>query len=140
MTQTGVRRVLDLAIYLAFCALAGTGFLLKWRLPPGSRGGHGWTCLGLDRHEWGDVHFCLAALVLALICLHLFLNRTWLAKSAAHGRPVWIGVGLALGAAIILAILALPVDRSAKGKGRGGPPWLTEPVNRPVSGKSGFEE
>ena len=38
-----IHRVLNLLLYIAFCAMVGTGLLMAYRLPPGSRGGSGLT-------------------------------------------------------------------------------------------------
>ena len=34
-----IHRVLNLLLYIAFCAMVGTGLLMAYRLPPGNRGG-----------------------------------------------------------------------------------------------------
>ena len=97
--KTSVDRVLNLLLWLAFCALAGTGLLLAFRLPPGSRGGAGLSALGMTRHEWGDWHTWIAYAFLALILLHLALHWRWLWKIAAQ-RKTWMllaGVGSGLG-------------------------------------------
>ena len=75
---------------LLFLSLIFTGSIMRWVLPPGSggggsggehlgrgfRGGRGavqtlWT---LTRHQWGDVHFWIAAALVAFILLHLALH------------------------------------------------------------------
>ena len=43
--------VIDLISLLVLLALAATGLLLKYVLPPGSRGGRGLRLWGMDRHE-----------------------------------------------------------------------------------------
>ena len=104
-----MRRFLDLLLYLTLCFLAGTGLLLEWRLPPGRQGGHGLTVLGLDRHEWGEIHLWTAYLFLALIALHLWLARKWLLKIATRKKPALLLIGLTVGAVILLGLLFLPV-------------------------------
>ena len=59
------------ALYLAFCALAGTGLLLELRLDEES----GATRLsGLGRDDWGEVHFVVALTFIGLAILHVALN------------------------------------------------------------------
>jgi hypothetical protein len=97
----------DVVIALLMAALITTGSILKWVLPPGSgggghgaglglgrgRGGGGWgagagggaepakALLDLTRHEWGDVHFWIAAALLAGVVLHLALHWGWIKTS-----------------------------------------------------------
>lgn len=105
------RQVLDLALYLSFCTLAGTGLILAFKLPPGSRGGRGLTALGWSRHDWGDLHTWIAYLFISLIVCHLIINWSWLVKCAASGRSWRLFAGLAAGLAIVAAFCGLPVAR-----------------------------
>lgn len=106
-------RASNLALYLGFCALAGTGLMLEFRLPPGSRGGHGLTVLGMSRHDWGAIHLWIAWGVLAITVAHLALNWAWLRKIAGYRRWVPLLGGLALGGLALTMPLFLPVSRSA---------------------------
>lgn len=63
--------VLTLGVILAMTA---TGLILRFVLPPGS-GGRAlaqWT-----RHDWGDLHFWLAAGLGVIIVLHVALHWAW---------------------------------------------------------------
>ncbi len=82
--------VVDVLNFVVFVCLAGTGILMRYVLPPGSgrgRGG-GWgyhggrevlTWLGMDRHEWGEIHFWLAVAMVVLIVVHLIQHGRWIA-------------------------------------------------------------
>jgi hypothetical protein len=82
--------LVDLIAFVDLLLLTATGAILMWVLPPGSGGGHGHghgagraaseakTLLGLGRHDWGEIHFVLALLFLALMLLHLCLHWTWI--------------------------------------------------------------
>ena len=87
----------DLLIAAMFAVLIATGSILRWVLPPGSGGGqHGagmgrrggrgpaLTLLDMTRHQWGDLHFWLAAALVAGILLHLALHWRWIVQSAAR--------------------------------------------------------
>jgi Domain of unknown function (DUF4405) len=104
-----IHRVLNLLLYIAFCAMVGTGLLMAYRLPPGNRGGRGLTVLGMDRHEWGDVHLWISYIVIAAVIAHLGMNWTWLKKIAASMKPLRLLGGLLVGIVIIVVLLVLPV-------------------------------
>lgn len=119
--RTRVPKVFNALIWVNFCGLAGTGLLLAWRLPPGSRGGRGLSALGWGRHDWGDLHTWLAYAFLALILVHLALHWRWFWQIAARKRrwPLLLGVGGGL--ALIVAMAVLPVQRGADDHDDHGP-------------------
>jgi hypothetical protein len=65
------KRWIDLTLYLVFCAMAGTGLLLAYRLPHGPGDARMVTFLGHGRHDWGSVHIWLAYVALVLLLFHL---------------------------------------------------------------------
>jgi hypothetical protein len=106
------KKVIDLALYLVACTLAGTGLLLAYRLPHGE--GHVGRILFLsyNRHEWGDIHTWLAYVAIFLAVVHLLLNWQWLVKVAAS-KQVWrLAVGVLAGLFIVGAFVLLPLQRS----------------------------
>ena len=109
-------RILNALLWLVFCSMSGTGLLLAFRLPPGSRGGQGLSAMGLSRHEWGDINTWLSYAFLALILTHLALHWRWFWQVAARRRawPLLLGIG-----AGILLLLWLALQPVAKG-GRHG--------------------
>lgn len=87
--------VLNLALFLAGLFLAGTGVLLAWRLPHGRGAGMRFSFLGLDRHEWGELHLWLGVAMAAGVLLHLGLHWRWIWRVAAHQhRTVVLSLGL----------------------------------------------
>ena len=112
-------RVLNLLLYLSFCAMVGTGLLMAFRLIPGSRGGRGLEVWGWSRHEWGDLHTWISYLFIALVVLHLALHWAWLTKCAASGHLWRLVLGLIVGLSIIAAFLLLPVQQRERGKSHG---------------------
>lgn len=62
--------------------IAVIGFIIKYVLPPGVGGGRGHGpadyLLGMNRHDWGDVHFWIALFLLSLLILHLILHWNWI--------------------------------------------------------------
>ncbi len=116
--KTTLNRVLNLLLWLNLCALGGTGLLLAFRLPPGSRGGAGLSALGLNRHEWGDWHTWIGYGFLALIVLHLALHWRWFWQVASRKRAWPLLLGLGAGLLLFVLLVMQPVSRSENG-GRG---------------------
>ncbi len=87
MQRQALNFVIDAAALLVMLAMVATGFLLKWVLPPGSRGGHGLQLWGLTRHDWGDVHFWLAMALLLLALVHVALHWAWVCALVTR----WVG-------------------------------------------------
>lgn len=80
MRRNMLNFVIDALTLLVMLAMVGTGFVIRYLLPPGS-GGHGggpklelWS---LGRHDWGDVHFWLAVGLIGLLFLHVVLHWSW---------------------------------------------------------------
>ena len=67
--------VIDLISFVCMMVLLVTGFVLHYRLPPGS---HNATILGQDRHEWGEFHFWVAIIFVAGIVVHMILHIPWI--------------------------------------------------------------
>ncbi|MGR9054188.1 MAG: DUF4405 domain-containing protein [Gammaproteobacteria bacterium] len=121
MKQTHVNFIIDALAFIAFVFLTSTGVLLHYLLPPGS--GHNTLLWGLDRHQWGFLHFWISVVFFSLLALHLFLHWRWLIN-LVKGREVegaWLRVGLGIvGISALLgfaaAPLIAPVEISATGK------------------------
>ncbi len=124
--QDGLRKwlpkVANLLLWLLFCVMSGTGLLIAYRLPPGSRGGHGLSALGWTRHEWGDLHFWVSLAFLALLLIHLALHWRWLWQIASKRRAWPLLAGIGAGLALMIGLFCLPVqqDESAQQQGHGG--------------------
>jgi len=86
-----VNFIIDLAGFIDLLGLIFTGFIIKYVLPPGSGGGHGYGYRGgrgpaegirelwsMTRHEWGDIHFYMSVIFVVLMLIHLALHWTWI--------------------------------------------------------------
>lgn len=123
-SKLNLNRVTDLLLWLCACVMAGTGLLIAFRLPPGSRGGRGLTALGWSRHDWGDVHRWFSYGFLALTVAHIILHWKWLWTTACRKIKWPVVAGLLGGLAIIAILWFLPVrqgvdDHDHEGPGRG---------------------
>ncbi len=106
MKKNNLNFAIDALAFVAFVFLTATGVLIRYVLPPGS--GHFSTLWGMDRHDWGQIHFWIAFVLLATLGFHLFLHWRWVV-SMVKGRP-HEGSGLRIALAIVgmmaLAFLA----------------------------------
>lgn len=110
MKRQFLHLLVDIALFIHALGLLTTGLLIYFVLPHGSRQASVW---GWQRHDWGELHFWLAMVMLALIVLHLCLNWTWvcqvfrkLCQRDVHGRlkrsPLIVGMGTLV--AVVLAV------------------------------------
>ena len=107
MRRPNVNFLVDFLGFAGFVLLTATGVLMRYVLPPGS--GHFTTIWGLDRHEWGSIHFWMAIAFLAVLACHLFLHWRWIA-TLMRGRPrEGSGARVALGTVGLAALLALAI-------------------------------
>ncbi len=127
--KSWIKRVLNLLLWFSFSLMVGTGLLIAFHLPPGSRGGRGLRVLDWGRHDWGDLHLWVSYVFVGLVVIHLILSWKWLIKVAAKKKAWMILGGLAAGVAIPVVLLLLPVTRTddddhGPGFGQGrGPGW-----------------
>lgn len=88
----------DLLTFVVTMGVAVTGLLLRFVLPPGSGGLELW---GLERHDWGDVHFWLVVGLGVLVVVHVALHWAWVCvaisrvfgrRAALSRRRNWFGI------------------------------------------------
>lgn len=110
--------LIDTVAFVAFAFLTTTGILTRYLLPPGS--GRWATLWGLNRHQWGDLHFWVAVVLLGVLAIHLVLHWRWILCIVRGKRPDSSGSRVALGLVGLFGILALaaapllaPVERHA---------------------------
>ncbi len=69
---------------------------------PGHGPGHGQDLMGgedagpkllwgMDRHEWGDIHFWLSVAFLVVMAVHLYQHRYWLRACLSRGATCAAG-------------------------------------------------
>jgi len=109
--------IIDTVAYTGFIFLTATGLLMRYTLPAGS--GHHTLVWGLDRHEWGALHFWIAVAFLATLVFHLILHWNWIVcvLRGRNAESSGLKFGLGLFGLIALLILALtpllsPVERT----------------------------
>jgi hypothetical protein len=108
MRKNTLNFIVDAVTLLAILGMTGTGLILKFSLPPGS-GGRGLTLWGLGRHDFGTVHFWIAAALGALLIVHLVLHWSWVVGTIRRlanrrGRSTTAAVNASC-AAFVIAIV-----------------------------------
>ena len=89
MKRRPLNFVVDVISFIIVCCLITTGIIMKYILPPGSggrgralhgggQGQHIKSLLSMTRHQWGDIHFYLAAAFTLLMLTHLILHYNWI--------------------------------------------------------------
>jgi hypothetical protein len=100
MSRTALNAIVDAIAYAGLVALAATGLMLRWQMPPGSGGLHGMgagsgagagsrpvtVVWGLSRHQWGSVHYWIALVLMAVLAVHLILHWKWIV-CVLRGKP-----------------------------------------------------
>ena len=105
MKRAKLNFLVDAVAFTAFVFLTGTGVLVRYVLPPGS--GRFSTLWGMDRHDWGRIHFWIAVILMASLGMHLFLHWRWVV-GMVKGRPrEGSGVRVALAVVGLVALLGL---------------------------------
>lgn len=134
MKRTTLFFTVDAVAFALFVGLVATGALVRYTLPPGS--GHFRTLWGLDRHGWGQIHFWLAVVLLAVLATHVFFHWKWIVSMVRGRRQRRPGArsGLALVAlAAMIGLVASPFLAPVKESGE--PPSS----HRPSSGHGDVE-
>jgi hypothetical protein len=122
MNKLWWNRIVDFLLWISICLMLATGFIVRYRLPPGSRGGSGLSIWNWTRHSWGDIHTWTAYTVCFLVIIHLILHWQWLMRSAWPKVKWPVIAGLILGVLLAVSAWLVPVEKnteSGHGKGSG---------------------
>lgn len=92
MDRPKINLIIDALMFLCIMAMAGIGLLIKFVLLPGK---DTWAVygrkvelflFGMDRHQWGTIHFIIASVFLGLLALHIILH--WGMVLSFYGRLI----------------------------------------------------
>jgi len=112
MNKLWWNRIVDFLLWISICLMLSTGFIMRYRLPPGSRGGSGLSIWDWTRHNWGDLHTWTAYTVCVFVIIHLILHWQWLMRTA-WPRIKWpVIAGLILGILLAASAWIVPVTKS----------------------------
>ena len=111
--------LVDTLAYVGFVALAVTGLVMRFQLPPGSGGEHGGRggagsgdravslLWGATRHDWGGLHYWIALGLFAVLAVHLALHWKWIVCMLRGKKSDESGGRFALGVAGLVGVIAL---------------------------------
>ncbi len=118
MKRSTANVLIDTVAAICLLGMIGSGYILRFPLPPGTN--KRLMLWGLSRHEWGDVHFWTAILLLAVLLIHLMLHWDWIVSVArkrlmvagAPGPKLYRNAGII--AAIVLPLVLLAFAYAAR--------------------------
>lgn len=97
----------DVVAFIALVILTSTGVIMRFILPPGS--GRWLALLGMDRHQWGSIHFAAALAFLVILLVHFFLHWRWILSVLRGGRSEYSGGRFGLGVVGFFAVILLAI-------------------------------
>jgi len=119
MKKTKVNLIIDVLLLLCMAGLTGIGLLMRNVLVPGYKS---WDIYGrkvelylwgMDRHQWGTIHFVIALVLLALLVLHVVLHWSMILgiyrKLIPNVKARWITAIILLAITIALALFSYAV-------------------------------
>jgi hypothetical protein len=121
MDKSKINLVIDALMFLCVMAIIGIGMLMKFVLLPGKEivAVYGKKVnlflLGMDRHEWGNIHLAVVYAFLGLLTLHIILH--WKMIVTSYRRLIGSKVVRCI---IVLIIVSTGIFLVAF-------PWILEP-------------
>ena len=94
MRRPALNLVVDAIAFAGFMFMTASGVLLRFVLPPGS--GHRTSIWGLNRHEWGGIHYWTAVALLAALSVHVVLHGKWIVHMVRGQQREGSGIRVAL--------------------------------------------
>ena len=110
MKRANLNLLINFLLLAFFISLLSTGILLHYIIPPGT--GRWVTIWGMDRHQWGGIHFWIAVVFMLLIIIHLYLHWRCIVIMirGKNGKEPNIAARLGIpGLAIITALAIAPM-------------------------------
>jgi len=111
-----IARLLNYILYALGILLAGTGTILKWKIPHGPSG-RDISLWGLGKHDWKDLHLWGGIALTVLVLWHLWLHRKWIMSVACKKHSGKLLIGLLAPIALVGAIIVTPLGQLPAGQG-----------------------
>lgn len=104
-------RILNYILYSVGILIAGSGFLIKWKIPHGPTGRNA-SLWGLDRYDWRDLHLWGGIIIVLLVIWHLWLHRRWVMNIACQKHSTMLLAGLLAPVILIGALAVSPLGNA----------------------------
>jgi len=111
-----VARLLNYILYALGILLAGTGTILKWKIPHGPSGRE-ISLWGLGKHDWRDLHLWVGIALTVLVFWHLWLHRKWIMNVACKKHSGKMLIGLSAPILLVVVIIATPLGQLPASQG-----------------------
>lgn len=105
MKRSSLNLFIDVLAFIGLILLLGSGLLIRYILPPGS--GKSLAIWSLTRHEWGEVHFWIAAFLIAVVTVHLVLHWRWIISVLENKPREGSGMRFAFGVIGLITVLII---------------------------------
>ncbi len=128
MKKSKINLIIDALLLVCMAAIAGIGLLMRNVLIPGYQR---WEIYGrnvelyfwgLDRHQWGTIHFIIALVLLGLLILHIVLHWTMILgiyhRLIPSVRARWITAIILLALTMALVLFSFVVRPDIYERGR----------------------
>ena len=121
LNKKQVNAAVDALSFAAFLLVTSTGVVLRYILPRGSGdiAGRGTgrmaaektvaTIWGMTRAQWGDIHFWLSVILMAVLAVHLFVHWQWIACVIKGKKKEESGIRAALGFIGLICLVVFAV-------------------------------
>jgi hypothetical protein len=96
MEKSKINFWLDMAVFIDFVGVIFTGVLLH-RFPPETKEN---LILGINRYDWGDLHWVLCLALITLTIAHLVLHWSWIKVN--FGKYLKVGPKAVVGAVMVI--------------------------------------
>jgi len=119
MKKSKLNLIIDVLLLLCMAGITGIGLLMKNVLVPGYKS---WDIYGrkvelyfwgLDRHQWGTIHFIIGLVFLGLVILHIVLHWSMIVgiyrKLIPNVTARWMTAIILLVLTIVLAFFSYTV-------------------------------
>ncbi|MCC5838615.1 MAG: DUF4405 domain-containing protein [Opitutales bacterium] len=85
MNRSLLNLIIDLLAATCLLAMAATGYVLRFPLPPSTNRTH--ELWSLSRHEWGAIHSWASLGLLAVLVVHVALHWQWIVTMISRRFP-----------------------------------------------------
>ncbi len=120
MKKSKINLIIDAVLLVCMAAIAGIGLLMRNVLIPGYQR---WDVYGrnvelyfwgLDRHQWGTVHFIISLVLIGLVILHIVLHWSMIMgiyrNLIKNARTRWITAIILLALTIALTFFSYAIS------------------------------